>query len=394
MSVTDEFTGKKVCIWGFGREGQSTKHFLARCCKPELVEVFEGKREDLCEENYDIIVKSPGIIMEEDNPKFTSQTELFLKEYRDKIVGITGTKGKSTTSAMLYHVLKASGKKVILLGNIGEPCLDYFEEVDEDTIVVFEMSCHQLAHVDVSPRVAVFLSFFEEHLDYYKTKEKYFAAKENITRFQKPSDYLFIGDDVPPVRTTAKEVRICRDNHGFYELAILGEHNQYNAEFVYRIATGIYGCEAEDVRNAFGSFTGLPHRLQYIGEKDDIRFYDDSISTIPSATIEAVHSIPDVGTVIIGGMDRGINYDSLVRFVRDNSELIFIFTYDSGKRIYSEVEDADNTKYVEDLEKATKLAMQITPKGKACVLSPASASYGYFKNFEQRGEMFKEYAGV
>ena len=158
-----KFDNKSILIWGYGREGQSTEQFLKRCCKPRSVEIFEGKWEEIDREKYDYIIKSPGIAMEEDDEKVTSQTEIFLESFRDRVIGITGTKGKSTTAAMLYHVLSGSDRKVIFLGNIGEPCLNHFEEIEEDTAVVFEMSCHQLAHAKISPHIAVFLSGQEEH---------------------------------------------------------------------------------------------------------------------------------------------------------------------------------------------------------------------------------------
>jgi len=395
VRVQEKINGKSILIWGFGREGQSTKRFLERCCKPAQIEVFEGKREDIDEAAYDYIFKSPGIVMEEENPKYTSQTEVFLEGHRDRVIGITGTKGKSTTSSMMFHVLSdCLDKKVILLGNIGEPCLDYYDEVNEDTVVVFEMSCHQLAHTKVSPHVAVFLNLFEEHLDYYKTMDKYFAAKRNVTFYQQENDFFFVGDNVPTIETKAHKEVIRRADAPEYELKVLGEHNSYNAHYAFRIATEIYGAAPEKVRESLKTFDGLAHRLQYIGEKDGIRYYDDSISTIPNAAIEALKAIPEAYTIFLGGMDRGICYDALLAFVREHGEYYYIFSYDSGRRMYESVSDLENCTYVATLEEAVAVAKQVTPKGRACVLSPASASYGYFKNFEHRGEMFKEYVGL
>lgn len=389
------FENKKILIWGFGREGQSTKHFLSRCANPESVEVFEGKREDIDADKYDIIVKSPGIVLNEDNPKFTSQTEIFLQAHRDKVIGVTGTKGKSTTSSMLYHVLSKClpEKKVILLGNIGEPCLDYFDEIDDDTIVVFEMSCHQLKHTSVSPHVSVFLNLYEEHLDYYKTFENYFEAKKHVTLYQSEEDYFFVGDEVPEFDTKAQKIVINWGQTPKYSLKVLGEHNNYNAYFVYKIATTVYNIDGKKVEEALTSFEGLLHRLQYLGEVDGIDFYDDSISTIPNAAIKALESVENAKTILIGGMDRGINYDVLIDFINNHHEFNYIFSYDSGKRIFDSIKKSDNCFYVPDLEGAVFLAKEITEKGQAVLLSPASASYGYFKNFEQRGEMFREYAG-
>lgn len=392
MSIIDKLNGKRILIWGYGREGQSTEQFLKRCCKPASVEIFEGKRDGFNEDDYDWIVKSPGIVYHEANLKYLSQTEIFLEEYRDRVIGITGTKGKSTTSSMLYTVLKeCSGKKVIILGNIGQPCLDYFEEVDENTIVVFEMSCHQLAHTEVSPHIAIFLNFYEEHLDYYETVERYFRAKSNVARYQKAGDYFFKGDNVPEIETKAQVIEMKRRCEQPFDLNVLGEHNIYNAQFVHYIAVKLFGCNEAEVLESMKNFKGLPHRLEHIGDVNGVAFYDDSISTIPEATISAIKSVPDVQTVLIGGMDRGINYDVLIRFIKENDQYKFICMYDSGKRIYDAVGECAQCHYVPDLELAVSEAKQITESGKACVLSPAAASYGYFKNFEERGEVFKQY---
>lgn len=390
------YEGKKILIWGFGREGQSTSHFLKRCASPEAVDVFEGKREDFDENRYDVIIKSPGIVMNEDNPKYTSQTEIFLEAHADKVIGITGTKGKSTTSSMLSHVLSKTmpDKKIILLGNIGEPCLDYYDEIDDDTIVVFEMSCHQLAHTKVSPHIAVFLNLYEEHLDYYGTLDKYFEAKQHIALYQKETDYFFVGDEVPSFDTAGKRIIMKWDDTPHFDLKVLGEHNCYNAYFVQAVATSIFGISDEKVREALSDFDGLSHRLQYVGEVDGVSYYDDSISTIPNAAIKALESVKNAKTILIGGMDRGINYDVLIDFINTHGEFNYIFSYDSGKRIFDSIKRGSNCFYVPDLEGAVALAKEITFKGEAVLLSPASASYGYFKNFEQRGEMFKEYAGV
>lgn len=389
------FDGQSVLIWGYGREGRSMERFLATYCHPREVAVFEGKREDIDESKYDVILKSPGIVMDDDDPKYSSMTEVFLREFRDRVIGVTGTKGKSTTSAMLAHVLgQCLSQKVILLGNIGKPCLDYYGEIDEDTVVVFELSCHQLAHLHTSPHVAVFLNLFEEHLDYYRTVERYFAAKRNITAYQSENDRFFVGTQVPSIETKAATTAIEFATAPDYHLQVLGEHNNYNAEFVFRIATEVYGVSAEAAKATLRTFTGLPHRLQRLGEKDGVTYYDDSISTIPNATIEALLSIPNAYSVIIGGMDRGINYDALIEFIKKNPQFCYILAYESGRRIYEQVSDCKSCVYVDDLATAVETAKRQTPAGRACVLSPAAASYGYFKDFEERGEKFREMVGL
>ncbi|MCR5526948.1 MAG: UDP-N-acetylmuramoyl-L-alanine--D-glutamate ligase [Lachnospiraceae bacterium] len=384
--------GKKILIWGYGREGRATERFLKKFCPDSSYDIFEGKREEVKADEYDYIFVSPGIPFEEENPKFTSETQVFLEAFRDRTVGITGTKGKSTTSSLLYTALKKCLKgKACLVGNISVPCLDYYEEMLEnpEEVAVFELSCHQCDRLTVSPHVAVFLNLYEDHLDRYKTEERYFQAKKGITRNQKTEDVFYVGEEVPNYTVNSLKKVISFNDVGKFELGIPGEHNQYNAEFVKRIACDEFGCDEAEVREALKSFNGLPHRLEFAGEYNGIRYYDDSISTIPEAAISACESIPDVKTILLGGMDRHIDYNVLTRFIPKHPEINFICSYDAGRRIYDETKMCPNLYYKPDLAEAVALAKKITPKGGACVLSPAAASYGYFKNFEERGDVFK-----
>ena len=391
MSVTDRFTDKRILVWGYGREGKSTEAFLKRCCKPASVEIFEGKREDIDEDRYDYIFKSPGIVMEDDDPKYTSQTQVFMEEYGSQTVGITGTKGKSTTSSLLYTVLNACSKKeTLLMGNIGLPCLDYFDHIGKETIVVYELSCHQLAHLNVSPHIAVFLNLFEDHLDYYHTMEKYFAAKTHVALYQTENDAFYVGDNVPLFDTKATKTIISSTKKYDYELSIQGDHNRYNAEFVYRIATEQFGCDPKKVKETLKIFKGLAHRLELIATVGGVEFYDDSISTIPQATISAATSLKNAKTLLIGGMDRGIDYDILENFIAGHKEYNYILMYETGRRIREELTDDTGVFCTEDLKEAVSLAKKITREGEAVILSPAAASYGYFKNFEERGDVFKQ----
>jgi len=436
-SIISKLTDKRILIFGYGREGKSTEEYIKAHVNYKCLDIFEGKKEDIIEDDYDYIIKSPGIVMLEENPKFTSQTELFLDEFSDRTIGITGTKGKSTTSSMIAHVLNecfsaeqresnsvdSGGKKAILLGNIGKPCFDWIDEIDENTWIVFELSCHQLLHINKAPHIAAFLNLFEEHLDYYGTMEKYFAAKANIISKQQSEDYCFVGDNVPDIAHESK-MKVISEPGREYELSILGEHNKTNAEFVYQIVSMIVDEDSlVNIIPAINSFAGLPHRLEYFAEMDGVRYYDDSISTIPEACINAVKSVPNAATVIVGGMDRGIDYDILVDFMRNRSDILFILCYATGQRIYEqlgfgysdngafpmEYGNVMSTNYIPDpeefykykkmtptnvmltpnLDYAVDLAKKNTQAGKACILSPAAPSYGYFKNFEERGEYFK-----
>ena len=389
MAIKDVLDNKRILIFGYGREGKSTEAYIKNHVRYKSLDVFEGKIEDIDEDKYDIIMKSPGIVMLGHNDKYSSQTELFINEYHDRIVGVTGTKGKSTTSAMLAHTLNECGKKAILLGNIGKPCFDMIDEIDDNTIVVFELSCHQLLHIDKAPHIAVFLNLFEEHLDYYGTMDKYFGAKANIIFHQGSYDIAYIGENVPEIVSDTEKHVIYGCEHDF-DLSIPGEHNKLNAEFVFRIAVDEFGCDINDAIEAINSYKGLPHRLEYFATVNDVKFYDDSISTIPEAAISAAISIPNAKTLIIGGMDRGIDYNILVDFIKERKDILFILCYATGERIYSDVKECNNCIFVSDLKEAVIIAKKETKPGNACVLSPAAPSYGYFKNFEDRGQQFKE----
>ena len=391
MKIEDILNHKKILIWGYGREGRSMKSFIDRHVSAAECAVFEGRQEEIDEDAWDYIIKSPGIVPDHFGPVITSMTELFLMEFGKQTVGITGTKGKSTTASLLYDVLAhEQERKVLLMGNIGLPCLDFYDEIDEDTLIVFEMSCHQLENISCSPHVAVLLNLFPEHLDHYGTFERYAAAKKNITKWQTPEDYFYAGESLRGIETKAKITLIPEEPETVFPLQLKGKHNQYNAQIVYRICTELFHCDPEAVIRRMSRFSTLPHRMERIAEKNGVTYYDDSISTIPEAAIAAAGSIPNPGTLLIGGMDRGISYDGLIDFIREHPELNFVCMYAAGKRIYGEVSSLPYCCYCEDLEEAVRTAKKITKPGQACILSPAAASYGYFTNFEERGDAFRK----
>ena len=390
--IIKRFENKKVLIWGYGMEGKAAESFLGKYCRCASVEIYEGDRTKLPEADFDFIIKSPGVpYIYTDEPKFTSLTELFLEAFGENTIGITGTKGKSTTTSMIYKALSESlDSEVCLLGNIGIPCMDAYEQMKNGAIAVFEMSCHQLANNQVSPHIAVFLNLYEDHLDYYKTREKYFDAKAHITRFQNENDYYYHGEDVPVISTKAKCVTVPSFDENKYDLKIPGQHNQWNAHVAYRIATELFGADQTKVKKALEGFEGLPHRLEKFDVINGVTYFDDSISTIPEATINAILSVPDVKTVIVGGMDRGIDYTPLEEKIKEREDITFILCYASGKRILEELDEKTrNVIYKDDLASAAKEAKKITAAG-SVIMSPAAASYGYFKNFMERGKFFKE----
>ena len=233
MKITEKLDNKRILIWGKGREGKSSEKFLQEHCPGATYEMVEGSEDDIqkLSKDFDYILKSPGIITHVPDPKYISQTRLFMEEFGPQIVGITGTKGKSTTSSLLYHVLHdLRDGNAILCGNIGLPCFDYYDDIGKDTIVVYELSCHQLSDLEFSPHIAVFLNLYEDHLDRYITMENYFNAKKNITIHQGSSDFLFYGNDVPAIETPAQKNLLNFDSSMNFNMNLKGAHNRTSDE--------------------------------------------------------------------------------------------------------------------------------------------------------------------
>ena len=421
--IIQELTGKKVLILGFGREGKSTYHFIKNNnidCQVGIADLKEISDEQVINDNvalhtgetyldamqdYDLIIKTPGISFKDVDltnikSKITSQTELFLKYGGNKIIGITGTKGKSTTSSLIYEMLKQK-YNVLLVGNIGLPAFDEMEQYNQMDYFVYELSSHQLEFVKHSPHISVLLNMYEDHLDHYNGYEEYKEAKRNIYKYQNENDYYIFNEAEKDVLNGNRILtqHLLRIDPNGLDMAIPenenihGKHNKYNIAVAMTVAK-LLRVEEDKIEKAVKGFKPLAHRLEPIGTYNDVTYIDDSIATIPEAVISSVESIPNINTVIIGGMDRGINYSSLIEFLAKDKVVNVILMYDSGKRIYDELHKKQinsNIVYAEDLEKAVELATQITKKGTICLMSPAAASYGVFKNFEERGDKFKEY---
>ena len=432
--------GKRILLLGYGREGQSTWNVLRRLGTYEALDIADlkapaalpedgtvwhtGPDYQKCMDDYDVVFKSPGIVLERPENEYRcsilSQTEVFFQCFRDQIIGITGTKGKSTVTTLLYHLLKQAGMDALLVGNIGIPALDHMEEVKPDTRIVFELSCHQLEYMTVSPHIGILVNIHEEHLDHYGTMEKYVEAKHHIFKNQRPDDILICNVQCLPEEGTCpsgliragmdgsgKELDVVQEQDGTWvhfrgksfciptdEIKLLGQHNYFDIAVAYGVCS-ILGMDDQVFARGLKTYEPLPHRLQYIGEREGVKYYDDSISTICDTTIQALKTLKDTDTVLIGGMDRGIDYRELIEYLSDCQVPHIILMEATGKRIYQEIhkyypEFKNRARLIlaEHLEDGVKRARQITRPGTSCVLSPAAASYGIFRNFEERGETF------
>ena len=427
MSALSEFLfDKSVLILGFGREGRSTYSYIRKYLpdKPLCIAdraditVDDANVTTLCGEDYlksinsfDVVFKSPGIpfldVDISEDTLVTCQLDMFLRYAVIPVIGITGTKGKTTTSSLIHAMLTRGGLKAKLLGNMGLPVLDELDDTDADCAVI-EMSSHQLEFTRRSPHIAVLVNVYEEHLDHYRTGyDGYVNSKLNITRFQGKNDSFiydpeqeikgfaditpFIGGEIVPVRHS--EVMQSEFIASLMkETSVLkGEHNAQDVAYA-AAAARIMGVGDDAVTAAIKDFRGIEHRMELVGEYSGIIFYNDSIATIPAAVMGAVRALEKVDTLILGGLDRGIDYGELEDFIVKSSISNIIGLPETGHMIIEGLKSRGTKKMllpVKNMEEAVELAYARTAKGRICLFSPAAASYNYYKNFEEKGRHFK-----
>lgn len=455
---------KKILILGYGREGRSSWAFLEKHQEtleatitiadlkeipdpPAEATVVTGPHYLETMRGQDLVLKAPGIsfrdftILREDKitlaefpgTEISGQMDLFLRFTPAHVIGVSGTKGKSTTTSLCYEILRRFTADSYLLGNIGVPVLDHFEAMSETTYCAVEMSSHQLEFVTASPEVAVLTNFYPEHLDHYRDYDQYLEAKLNILRYQTSADTAVLSSfEETLIDKALAEVRgnlyLVRDseiedyypseapsptktftlgedlgeglqfsaNEETYTLptnpALLGRH-VYRDALLALAATSALGVPLDLQLAAIAEFPGIAHRLEPIGEVDGVRYYNDSIATIPQATILALEALATVGpvtTLLVGGMDRGLDYSAFVEELRRFPIRNLICLPDTGAKIKALASKYFTCTEVESMREAVALAKAATRKGEICLLSPAASSYNRYKNFEERGEDFRE----
>ncbi len=419
--IIDYLKDKSVLILGFGREGQSTLAYIKKYLPEKELTVADrnsvspdGKNiKTICGENYldcvnsfDVVMKSPGIsfrdVEVDKSTEVTCQVDMFLRFADCRKVGITGSKGKTTTSTLTYEMLKAAGKDARLIGNIGVPVFEVLESVTPDTYAVIEMSSHQLEFTRTSPEVAILTNIYEEHLDHYKGGfTGYVNAKLHIMNYQdKNGTFIYnsdqgVSDYVNLSSTEAQKIGVSVNDPLPFEVHnehLLGIHNRQDILFAYRAAK-MLGASDADCEKGVENFSGIEHRMEKVGTFKGITFYNDCIATIPHAVECAVEALKTVDTLIFGGKDRGIDYSEFCEYLEKCSVKNLIGTPETGHKIIDRLEkDACPKKLVkaDDLEEAVKEAYRLTAEGKICLLSPAASSYNVYKNFEQKGRHYKE----
>jgi UDP-N-acetylmuramoylalanine--D-glutamate ligase len=333
------------------------------------------------------------------------------------MVAITGTKGKSTTTTLVYRSLKAHAPDTVLMGNMGIPFFEAVQHIGRRGWVVAELSSHQLEFVSISPRIGVFLNLFPEHLDHYVDYNAYGEAKYNILRYQQSTDWAFVSYGQPevvellrrhPLRSQVipighpSGVHLAPDGvylaferlvHREAPRHLPGDHNLLNGGVAAAVARQL-GVPEHIWQAVITDFEGLPHRLQYLGLRHGLHWYNDSISTIPQATLAALEALQPVETLLVGGMDRGVDVEPLIQGLLNRTDLRHLICLPTTGHALADTLSSAHLPFEvyrsADLAEAVACARIVTPPSGKVVLSPAAASYGVFRNFEHRGEVFNQ----
>ncbi|MEA1909911.1 MAG: UDP-N-acetylmuramoyl-L-alanine--D-glutamate ligase [Patescibacteria group bacterium] len=446
-------TNGKIAVLGLGREGLALLKFLKTLkIKPVGLsnqdmpkksseykklalfasELFLGREYLKNLSNFDLVFRSPGVPLDlpeirkakRKGVRFSSLTQLFFDTCPARIIGVTGTKGKSTTASLIFHLLKANYPKgkVYFGGNIGIPPLQYLPKLTKNDLVVLELSSFQLEDLEKSPHIAVVLPISPEHLDRHKTMAKYTRAKMNLIKHQGRSDFMVVEDSTLARKISrlskGKLVTYSQNKilpKGLYvnegqiiyrelksghrhevikvsDLPVAGKHNINNVLAASLIAL-IIGVKPQNLKNQIKRFKSLEHRLEPAYKKDDVQFINDSMGTTPIATMAALDAISDPVSLILGGADKQTEFSGLAKYMKKQNNILGVTLIGATApkikkalreaKVTFEILEADNFKMA--INKAYKLAK---PNG-VVLLSPACASFGWFKSAYDRGDQFK-----
>lgn len=389
---------QSVVIVGYGREGHATRRWLRRTypwIKVGVVDRADGRQYLDRLDQYDRAIKTPG--QRDTIPiPYTTATNLFFGHAEATIVGVTGTKGKSTTASVIGHVLKTGGRRVDVLGNIGRPMLDRLRHpIASGTIMVLELSSFQLADLPRSPDIAVLLNVYPEHLDVHGNIESYARAKAHITANQFPGDIFVYNQHDRRARAIARQTLATtvaissRLPVALTETKLQGEHWREDIGAAVAVARQL-GVSEQRIRQGLRTFKPLPHRLQVLGTFRGITFIDDAISTTPESTMAALRACPAADTVFLGGTDRGYDFRQLERLIHASRVRNVVLFPDTGRHIFRTFKKL-RILHTRQMKVAVQFAYAVTRPGRVCLLSCASPSYSLWKNFEAKGDEFQRW---
>ena len=438
----EEVIKKKIAILGFGIEGEALVEYLSSKGAKDLT-VFDvkdqptdkrsrlekleiglvvGKFEDADLNKYNYIFRSPGINLERikgivsDPATISSATNLFFAQCKARIVGITGTKGKSTTAKIIEKILRLNNKNVFLGGNIGTVPLKYLDQLSSDSTVVVELSSFQLDDLAYSPQIAIILPVTSDHLNYHRNTSDYVSAKSNICRYQGETDAVIFydGGQSREIAAFSKGKKLAYLDHLSEDgCSIRGEDVVCGGELV---ATGavLYSSKLKiplvdiiaavafanmmnfeiSLDEVFKDFEKMPYRIEFIGEKNGVKFYNDSASTNPVSTIAAVKIFDQPYLLIAGGSSKGLDYAEMANILSRDQNLKGVYLYGSTA---TEIEDAlKSSGYGGEIHRSSDLAGSVEGlkdrlhEVKSVLFSPASASFDQFDNYAKRGEYFSD----
>ncbi|MBI4098238.1 MAG: UDP-N-acetylmuramoyl-L-alanine--D-glutamate ligase [Candidatus Levybacteria bacterium] len=438
----DQIKGKKIAVIGEGLEGKSSAAFLEK--HGARVTILDKKQDDEYLEDldrYDLVVRSPGVRMSDlekhvSRDKITSQTKLFFDLCPAKIIGVTGTKGKGTTSSLIYEMLKVEGRDAYLGGNIGVPPLEFLDKLNKDSWVVLELSSFQLIDFGKSPastrvasstrgwpHIAVVLMITSEHLDYHKDTTEYVEAKRNILNHQIASDFAVINRDYPAsnesdIKISGKVYYVSREREveeGCFardgkivirkngndieviktsELQLRGAHNFENV-CAASMAAYLAGVSLESIRQVLKTFKGLEHRLELVAEINGVEYYNDSFSTVPETAIAAIQAFKNPEILMLGGSSKNSDFSELGSVISsaDNIKAI-IAIGEEWDRIKERIKNHESRIMIiegaKDMKTIVAAAAKIAQPGDVVLLSPACASFDKFTSYKDRGNQFKE----
>ncbi len=435
----------KIAVLGFEREGQSTLQFILRdpafrgaeiwvLDKKEDIRVPKGVHAKLGKDymsdlnGFDLIFRTPGVRYyapeiqhaRQQGAIISSATKLFFDRCPARIIGVTGTKGKGTTSTLIYRMLKAGGRKAFLAGNIGVPPLDILPKLEKKSWVVLELSSFQLIDLEKSPYIGVALMVTEEHLDWHADVKEYVAAKSNIVRFQSPADYAVIAEDYPRTRSYARKTRgkiftfsrhhpvkkgtWAQDDAFWFsdgvhkqkicsvsELHIPGEHNWENASAAITAAK-LAGIAKADIKKAIATFHGLEHRIEFVAKIKGVSYYNDSYSTTPDAAAVAMQAFAAPKILILGGSHKNADFSKLGRAISRSKSIKAIIGIGVE---WPRIKEHIHNPRIQIIEGRTTMkaiiaaAHKTAAPGDVVIISPGCASFGMFKNYTDRGKQFK-----
>ena len=434
------FKNKKIAILGYGIENQALVEFLIKNnveCEVAILNATEnilpainalskkrlkktvlyyqiGSDYDKGLDQYDMVSRVAGYPLFTKETKramkagveVTSPTKLFFDLCPTKnIIGVTGTKGKGTTSSLIVAILKAAKKRVYFGGNIGIPMFSFLDRIKKTDFVVLELSSFQLEDLHKSPHIAVFINFSKDHLssadpqnpNHHKSMATYFAAKANIFTHQKAGDYLILNSkfkiknrNTPQPLSKGELIEFGKSD---LKSKLVGEHNKENIAAAVEVAK-ILKIDEKIVVRAAKWFKGLEHRIEFVGEKKGVRYYDDSFATTPEAAITALQSFDSPIVLLAGGADKGADFKIFAQEIKRRVKHLILFAGRGSERIKSELKiakyDDKKVKTVYNMGEAIKSVNKVKKPGDVVLLSTGCASFGVFKNYKERGDLFKK----